>query len=367
MSQRIKVGVVGAGIIAQVMHLHFLRELSDRYEISAICDIAPDNAKNNANAFGVAKVFSDWQEMLKEPIDAVFILTSGTHAPIAIAAAKAGKHVLVEKPMCFSVEEGKAMDEAAKSAGTVLMVAYPKRYDPAFERFRSEVATVKDPRLFRVTTFEAPFLPYVKHYPLAPITTPPADQATKWRAQTDASIKAAIGTDDPFLSKIYHLVLLDTLVHELNTTRAVLGEPELLEYVDFKESSLTAYFKFSGLPVAINWIDLPGITRYSMEFAHFGPEKRVTLTFPSPFLRNAPTMLEIEGGEIGTPRSWNTEELTSYESAFKEELIAFHKCITEKKVPITTATDAIHDLAICQNIIKSFQTKSPIQNPSAIS
>ena len=73
MSQRIKVGVVGAGIIAQVMHLHFLRELSDRYEISAICDIAPENGQNNADAYGVAKVFTDWQEMLKEPIDAVFI------------------------------------------------------------------------------------------------------------------------------------------------------------------------------------------------------------------------------------------------------------------------------------------------------
>ena len=172
--------------------------------------------------------------MLKEPNDAVFILTSGTHAPIAIAAAKAGKHVLVEKPMCFSVAEGKEMDAAAKAAGTTLMVAYPKRYDPAFDRFRGEVATVKDPRLFRVTTFEAPFLPYVSHYKLAPVTTPPADQLAKWRTQTDASIKAAIGTDDPFLSKIYHLVLLDTLVHEINTTRAILGEPEVLEYVDLE-------------------------------------------------------------------------------------------------------------------------------------
>ena len=366
MTKKLKVGVIGAGIIAQVMHLHFLRELSDRYEIHGICDISPENGRNNAEAYGVTKVFTDWEELLKEPIDAVFILTSGTHAPIAIAAANAGKHVLVEKPMCFSVAEGRDMKKAADAAGVVLMVAYPKRYDPAFTRFKEEVATVKDPRLFRVTTFEAPFLPYVKHYPLTPVTTPPSDKLEKWKAQTKASIEAAIGTSDPFLGKIYHLVLLDTLVHELNTTRAILGEPEVLEYVDFKESGLNAYFKFSGTPVAINWIDLPGFTKYGMEFASYGPEKRVSLTFPSPFLRNAPTMLEIETGEVGTPRSWKTEELTSFESAFKNELKVFHECVTENKKPVTTAEDAMRDLAICENIIKCYQTKKPISNPSAI-
>jgi len=366
MSKRLKVGVIGAGIIAQVMHLHFLRELRDQFEIYGICDISPENAKNNADVYGVTKVFTEWEDLLKEPIDAVFILTSGTHAPIAIAAAKAGKHVLVEKPMCFSVAEGREMKKAAEDSEVVLMVAYPKRYDPAFSRFKDEVATVREPRLFRVTTFEAPFWPYVKHYPLTPVTTPPSDKLEIWKVQTKESIEAAIGTDEPFLSKIYHLVLLDTLVHELNTTRAILGEPDVLEFVDFSESVLNAYFKFSGISVVINWIDLPGFTKYGMEFASYGPEKRVTLTFPSPFLRNAPTMLEIEAGEVGTPRSWKIEELTSFEEAFKNELRAFYECVIEKKKPITTAEDAIRDLAICQNIIKCYQDKKPISNPSAI-
>ena len=49
-------------------------------------------------------------------LDAVLILTSGSHAPIAIAAAQAGRHLLIEKPMCFSVDEGKAMIAAAERA-----------------------------------------------------------------------------------------------------------------------------------------------------------------------------------------------------------------------------------------------------------
>ena len=185
MTRRLKVGVVGAGVIAQVMHLHYLRELSDRFEIAALCDISGENAANNAQRYNIAKTFSDWREMLKDDeIDAVFILTSGSHAPIAIEAAKAGKHVLVEKPMCFSVAEGLEMKAAADEAGVTLMVAYPKRYDPAFERFREVALKVAEPRLMRVTTFESPFVPYIGHYSLAPVSPIPAEAIANFRAET---------------------------------------------------------------------------------------------------------------------------------------------------------------------------------------
>lgn len=366
MTQRLRVGVVGAGLIAQVMHLHYLRELADHYEVAALCDIAPENAEANAASHGIPKVFTDWREMLREPIDVVVILTSGSHAAMAVEAAKAGKHVLVEKPMCLSVAEGEQMRDAATESGVTLMVAYPKRYDPAYERFREEVAGVTDPRLLRVTTFESPFRPYVKHYPLAPVAPVPTDVIERWKAETAASITLAIGDADEFLRKTYHFVLLDSLVHELNAVRGVLGEPDRLDYVDLQPSSVTVVFRFGNLPATIHWLDLPGFTKYKMEFACFGPDKRVTLSFPSPFLRSAPTLLEVEGGENGTARSWRTEEITSYDSAFKLELLAFHDCVTTGRAPLTDADDALHDVAICQSIIRSFQTGAPVDHPSRI-
>ena len=72
--------------------------------------------------------------MLESGLDAVMVLTSGNHAPIAIAAAQAGVHVFVEKPMALSVADGLAMIEAAEKAGVCLMVGTMKRYDPAYER-----------------------------------------------------------------------------------------------------------------------------------------------------------------------------------------------------------------------------------------
>ena len=366
MTQRLRVGVVGAGVIAQVMHLHYLRELAGHYEVAALCDIAPENAEASAASHRIAKVFTDWREMLREPIDAVLILTSGNHAPIAVEAARAGKHVLVEKPMCFSVAEGKEMRDAAAESGVVLMVAYPKRFDPAFERFREEVATVADPRLLRVTTFESPIPPYVGHYSLAPVAPVPPAAMEGWRAETDASITLAVGDTDEFLRRTYHSVLLASLVHELNAIRAVLGEPDRLDYVDLQPTSVTVVFRFGSLPAIINWLDLPGFTNYKMEFACFGPDKRVTLSFPSPFLRSAPTLLEVEGGENGTTRSWRTQEITSYDSAFKRELLAFHECVTTGRAPLTDADDALHDVAICQSIIHCFQTGAPVDYPGRV-
>ena len=57
-------------------------------------------------------------------------------------------------------------------------------------------------------------------------------------------------------------MLLDTLVHELNTVRGLLGEPDRLDYVSLAEHTVTVMLRFGGLPVAIHWIDLPGIARY---------------------------------------------------------------------------------------------------------
>src|SRR6267143_2446549 len=102
LSNRLRVGVIGCGLIAQVMHLNYLRELADRFEIAGVCDVSEEARDACAREYAVPERYGSWQELIQRPLDAVFVLTSGSHAPIAIAAASAGLHVLVEKPMCFS-------------------------------------------------------------------------------------------------------------------------------------------------------------------------------------------------------------------------------------------------------------------------
>src|SRR6478752_219936 len=92
---RLKVGVIGCGLIAQVMHLHYLRELAEQFEIAALCDVSDTVREACARDYGVRRTCADSRDLIAMDIDAVLVLTSGSHAPIAIAAADAGKHVLV--------------------------------------------------------------------------------------------------------------------------------------------------------------------------------------------------------------------------------------------------------------------------------
>src|SRR5712691_4593122 len=133
------------------MHLHYLRELADRFEIAAICDLSEPVRTAVGREYGVDRQLASWQDLVAEPLDAVLVLTSGSHAPAAIAAAELGRHVLVEKPMCFSIAEGKEMVDAAARAGVTMMVAYNKRYDPAYARLIEEARTMRDVRLLRIT------------------------------------------------------------------------------------------------------------------------------------------------------------------------------------------------------------------------
>ena len=131
MSNPLKVGIVGAGGITRA-HLPAYLERPDRVQLNAVCDLVEPLAQELAKKAGIDAVYLDINEMLRDAdIEAVDICTThNAHAPLAIAAAEAGKHVIVEKPMAISVQECKDMIAAADKAGTTLMVAQHLRYAP---------------------------------------------------------------------------------------------------------------------------------------------------------------------------------------------------------------------------------------------
>ena len=358
---KLRVGVIGCGLIAQVMHLHYLRELSERFEIAAVCDLSSELRDAVALQYAAPERFATWQELITRPLDAVLILTSGSHAPAAIAAAKAGLHVLVEKPMCFSVAEGRAMIEAAEASRVTLMVAYNKRYDPAYLRLVEEARSLEDLRLLRITTLESPLQPYVSHYDLRRNGRLAPGAAEALTRDSEERITAAIGEADPLSRWAYRLVLLDSLVHEFNAMRGVLGEPDRLEFADIRKTGLTVIFGFEQAQCILAWVDLPGMARYSQELAFFGLDKRLTLTLPSPYLRGMPTELRAEAGRRGSPHSWQTVETVSYEEAFKRELLEFHEAIVTGRNPHTDGMDGLRDVSLCQALAQSHMRGAPVE------
>jgi predicted dehydrogenase len=352
-ADRTRVGVVGCGLIAQVMHLPYLAELSDRFEIAAVCDLRGDVAQACADRYGVPGVFSRWEDLLEDPLDAVVIATSGDHAPIAVAAAGAGRHVFVEKPMALSSAGGERMVEAARQAGVRLMIGTMKRYDPAYERLAELLPAVSDVRLITVTTLESPFVPYVAHYPLIGMDfTAPAPPLVIGDEER-ATIDAALGDVDDTTRWCYRWIMLDNLVHELNMLGGLLGAPDEIRFAHLSPRSVSIDMRFGATDCHLSWVDLPGIARYRQELCFYAPAERLTLELPSPFLRSMPTRLFIEEGEIDSASSWQREEILSYEEAFKRELVEFSECIRTGREPRTSGEDGLRDLRVAEAVART--------------
>ena len=126
--EKIKIGIIGTGNISRS---HFKGYSSNpNVEIYALCDIHEGRLKTAGKEFGVERLYTNLDEMLALPeLDAVSVTTwNSEHAPVTIAALKAGKHVMCEKPMATNVEDAKAMLEAAKESGKHLQIGFVRRF-----------------------------------------------------------------------------------------------------------------------------------------------------------------------------------------------------------------------------------------------
>jgi len=129
--KKLGVGIIGSGGIAQGAHMPAFAALPD-VEMLAVCDVSKTARESAAEKFGVPNQFEDWAPMLAmDEIDIVSVCTPNTyHFQPTMDALKAGKHVLVEKPMAISVAEAKKMGAAAKKAGRKLMIGQTCRFNP---------------------------------------------------------------------------------------------------------------------------------------------------------------------------------------------------------------------------------------------
>jgi len=130
----VKVGIIGCGAIAERLHFPGYVNCPEA-EVTCVCDVEESRARKMADRFGVRLVYTDWQKLLKEaPIDAVSIcLPNFLHSKVTVAAAQAGKHILVEKPMATSTKEAEEMVTTARKNRVVLMVEQTLRFLPVVE------------------------------------------------------------------------------------------------------------------------------------------------------------------------------------------------------------------------------------------
>ncbi|MFB9122555.1 Gfo/Idh/MocA family protein [Paraburkholderia dipogonis] len=162
MMKKLNVALVGTGFMGKAHSIAtavvpILFGSPVEIERKVIVDIDEELARDAAKQYGFAEYATDWREVVSRPdIDIVDICTpNDTHAPIAIAAAKAGKHVMCEKPMAMTVEDAEAMYAAAKETGVVTMVSYNYRHTPALQMAKR---LIEEGRIGQILTFRGYYL-----------------------------------------------------------------------------------------------------------------------------------------------------------------------------------------------------------------
>ena len=134
-------GIIGCGRIAP-RHGNALQDIQDEYNVRLIaaCDVIESRVQHFSSKFSCAS-YTDYHELLDRPdIDVVSIcLPSGLHGEVGRAAARAGKHVLVEKPIAVTLEDADSLIETAESAGITLGVVLQNRFNPPMRELRRVV------------------------------------------------------------------------------------------------------------------------------------------------------------------------------------------------------------------------------------
>ena len=311
----VRLGVVGAGGVMQMVHLPSLRALAD-VEIVALADINRELGGRVARAFGIARTYGDVSELLDaEPeLDGLVVVTGKQwHASACLPALRRGLPVFTEKPLAATLAEGRAMVEAAAANGARLMVGYMKRSDPAYReaKRRLEAAAIGRVRYARIHDWGGNYgagaqgvgtLPLVPPAPAAqgaPGALPPPPSAEQLRRRA---------FDDWIEVWIHDVNLVDGLfgpVEDVLWSREGSPKLALLRCADGAEVLL----EMGGpQPAGMPWDETVEI---------YGAEGRLTLTFKPPFLRHAQTQLSV-----ATPGRTELPQC-GYAEAFTEEVRSF--------------------------------------------
>lgn len=153
-SKKVKVGIIGTGWIAKA-HIDAYKKMPD-VEITCAADLVPGKAEKFLKENGIenARVYNSHKELLdNEDVDAVSVCTyNRTHAECAIYALEKGVHVLLEKPMCVTIEEAVEIRKAEKKSGKILSIGFQPRFDPNMKMIKKIVESGELGKIYYIQT-----------------------------------------------------------------------------------------------------------------------------------------------------------------------------------------------------------------------
>jgi len=349
----LRVGLIGAGSISGA-HMRAYTQFPQHVQLIAVADPHAAAARERALSVGIDTFFTDPYAMLQHAdIDAVDICTPhDLHAPLAIAAAEAGKHILVEKPMACSLEECHAMIAAAERAGVTLMVAQHQRYVPSYAGVRHVI------RSGELGAICAVRMDAMQHMPA--FATP-----SHWLY--DGS-RAGGG------------IIISVLVHRLDLVRYLVGEVKRVtavcrttrpEFINGAEDFAAAVLEFENRAIGELFATYSGFRMpWGEQFMIFGAEGTIHAVPPSAAYVGPAFIASRE--RVGEPDGWDAQ-FTGFvpvpphqgdlptEDGFVNEILHFAACCQSGQEPLSSGRDNVNTMKIVFGIYESARRGEPIE------
>lgn len=372
--KNIRIGLIGTGFMGRTHSngynriANFFPELTHRPVLQAVCSRNEAKVKAFAEQWGYASYETDWKALIAmDDIDAIDICTpNDTHAEIAIAAAKAGKMILCEKPLSRTLAEGEEMVKVIEQAGVANTVWYNYRRLPAVSLAKQIIDSGKLGKIFH---YRANFL---QDWTISPEL--PQGGAGTWRLDVEAAgsgvtgdllahcidtamwlnggIKDVSALTETFIKKRVHtgtgkvqeVGIDDACLFHCHFDNGSLGLFESTRYARGHKALYT--FEINGEHASLRW-DLHDLNRLEM-FDHSDES----------IVRGWKSILVTDGDQPYMDKWWVPGLIIGYEHSFVHQAADFFKSLQEGSKCSPTFREALETQKVCEAVIESGRTRS---------
>jgi predicted dehydrogenase len=273
------------------------------------------------------------------------------HTEVALAALAAGKHVLVEKPMCMTLREADAIIEAQRATGLTVQVGTIRRYAPAFVeacRLVGELGQIHLARVRDVLGHNALVTTQATRVIRGEV---PAAGIEAGRAAHARLIDEAIGAAAPALQSAYSL-MLGLSTHDTSAMRELLGQPRGVLFAAQRHGGrwLTAAFDYGDFVCQFE-TGIDDIPRFDGHLEVYGADRVIRVEYDTPYVRNLPVRLRVTAAH---GRDGVSEQAIQpdWSDPFVAEWRAFHDNVTQGRAAKTSPADFREDLELYAEMIR---------------
>ncbi|MBI2255475.1 MAG: Gfo/Idh/MocA family oxidoreductase [Proteobacteria bacterium] len=357
---RLRIGVFGAGMVAQVEHVPNLVHLREKFELVAVADPSAKARDFIATRFGVA-TDPNLDALLARKLDAVLIAAPDfAHVSAVENALKAGLHVLAEKPLCYDPKDAERLAEIQKAAGKVVQVAYMKRFDPSYAAALGLIEGLGAKLRYISVEKSEPDAGYqMGHHFYRASDDVTQEMITQGRAETQRQVTAALGKEiSGAVFRGYTGAFCSSLVHDVNLVHGFLdhmgiGRVEAsAAHVFAAAEGASATMRVGGDQALWQMvhINVPHLAEYRERVALHFDDRIVELIFPAPYLNHLPTRLILQ--RSNGHRYETTEIRDGFTEPYIAELEGFHAAVTRGETVKTGIAHAAKDMTLIASIGK---------------